>query len=204
MKKWVKQQSAKNLEAPSELLKLRHELECVKTENASLKVALHQDDLTGLLNARALRERMSECISNFQHEGAVPALLFIDVDHFKEVNELHGHQSAGRVLEQVGRIIGRVVRTNDLAFRYGGDEFVVLVAGGLFGAKLVGERIRRTIESTLFQVSGLSGKQTVRLTVSVGARVIKEGEKAETVLQEADRAMFEAKRNSRNTFVAAS
>ena len=202
-KKYTKNQNAAQAEASVRIRELEQEVAALKEKNAELQHDLLEDDLTGLYNARALRERLADSIRQFENEGTVPALLFIDVDHFKSINEMHGHQAAGRVLEQVGRIIARVVRNHDLAFRYGGDEFVVLVSGGENGAWLVGERIRKTIEDTEFRVRGLRGGQAVRLTVSVGARVMRKGDRVEQLLQDADRAMFEAKRNSRNCFVAA-
>jgi len=182
---------------------LQEEIRSLKRQNEDLRSSLHEDDLTGLYNARALRERLGEILSAQKTTHENMALLFIDVDRFKDVNELHGHQAAGRVLEQIGRLIGRVIRTHDIAFRYGGDEFVVLVSGGNFGARLVGERIRKSIEAHRFKVSGLQGEAHIQVTVSIGARTLKSDDTMDSLLESADRAMFEAKRNSRNAFVAA-
>jgi diguanylate cyclase (GGDEF)-like protein len=95
------------------------------------------------------------------------------------------------------------VRVDDVAFRYGGDEFVILVSGGLAGAKLVGERIRKRIESHTFRVLGLKGSAKVQITVSLGLCVMSKGATVESVLNQADQAMFEAKRGSRNALVVA-
>jgi diguanylate cyclase (GGDEF)-like protein len=187
----------------SEVAKLKAELLHLRLENEKLKVELNSDDLTGLFNARYLRTRLEECVSELILKNRKPALLFIDVDYFKEVNERHGHLAAGKVLEQIGRLIARVVRKGDIAFRYGGDEFVVLVSGGQKGALQVGERIRQAIAATSYAVNGLCGEADVGVTVSVGTCVIKPGDTVSSVLESADRAMFEAKRNSRNTLVAA-
>lgn len=181
---------------------LQAELARLRRENSRLKQELQIDDLTGLLSARSLRERLEECVVQAWRTGAEPALLFLDVDRFKQVNEDHGHSAAGSVLTQIGRVIARCVRTDDLAFRYAGDEFVVLVGGGESGARLVGERIRRAIERQAFPVQGLRGRATVRVTVSLGLRVVRQGDTAAFVLAEADRAMFEAKRRSRNVLVS--
>jgi diguanylate cyclase (GGDEF)-like protein len=107
------------------------------------------------------------------------------------------------LLNVVGRLIADVIRVDDVAFRYGGDEFVVLVTGGMEGAMSVGERLRKTIEETLFDVDGLCGPSKVNLTISVGIRVIREGDTPKDIIDEADRAMYEAKRRTRNTLVAA-
>jgi len=166
-----------------------------------LQTELMLDDLTGLFNARHLRHRLTDAIE--RREELQPALLFVDVDYFKSVNEKHGHQTGGQLLNSVGRKIAELIRVDDMAFRYGGDEFVVLVSGGLEGATAIGERLRSQTESEDFHVNGLEGKGIATLTISVGIRVIRDGDTPQCIIDEADRAMFEAKRKSRNTLVAA-
>jgi len=183
--------------------KLSLELNRLRVENARLRSALRIDDLTGLYNARFLRERLDEVLAQRLAEGAAPAILFLDVDFFKTVNEAHGHEAAGRVLGQIGLRIRDLIRRDDVAFRYAGDEFVVLVSGGAAGAALVGERLRSGIAEQAFCVEGHRGPVEVMVTVSVGTKVMQPGERATDILAEADRAMFEAKRRSRNAVVAA-
>jgi diguanylate cyclase (GGDEF)-like protein len=177
------------------------EMEGLRVKVRELQTELMLDDLTGLFNARHLKQRLEESLTKI--EETQPALLFIDVDFFKQVNEKHGHQTGGFLLNSVGRLIAQLIRVDDIAFRYGGDEFVVLVTGGLDGAMNVGERIRKTIEETPFKVQGLVGQDHVNLTISVGIRVIREGDTPKMIIDEADRAMYEAKRRTRNTLVAA-
>jgi diguanylate cyclase (GGDEF)-like protein len=177
------------------------EMEGLRVKVRELQTELMLDDLTGLFNARHLKQRLEEALTKI--EETQPALLFIDVDFFKQVNEKHGHQTGGFLLNSVGRMIAQLIRVDDIAFRYGGDEFVVLVTGGLDGAMSVGERIRKTIEETPFKVQGLVGQDHVNLTISVGIRVIREGDTPKMIIDEADRAMYEAKRKTRNTLVAA-
>ena len=172
-------------------------------ENERLRKELATDDLTGLYSARHLREHLENGMDEIWGKGSTPALLFIDIDYFKGINEAHGHAAAGRILRQVGRLIASLIRVDDTAFRYGGDEFVVLVTGGAEGAKGVGERIRKAIEKHEFKVRGLNGFDSVRLTVSIGMRAFQPGDSTQNILEEADRAMFEAKRRSRNVLVAA-
>ncbi|MEO5668861.1 MAG: GGDEF domain-containing protein [Bdellovibrionota bacterium] len=177
------------------------EIDALRTKVRELQTELMLDDLTGLFNARHLKQRLDEALLKI--EEIHPALLFIDVDFFKQVNEKHGHHSGGALLNCVGRMIAQLIRVDDIAFRYGGDEFVVLVTGGLEGAMSVGERIRKTIEETPFKVVGLTGEAQVNLTISVGIRVVREGDTPKMIIDEADRAMYEAKRRTRNTLVAA-
>jgi diguanylate cyclase (GGDEF)-like protein len=180
---------------------LMEELRALRQKVRDLQTELMLDDLTGLFNARYLRQRLEAALKMI--EETQPALLFIDVDYFKSINEKHGHQTGGRLLNNVGRLIAQSIRVDDVAFRYGGDEFVVLVTGGMEGALSVGERLRQTVEATPFDVDGLSGPTQVHLTISVGIRVIKKGDTLKDIIDEADRAMFEAKRRTRNTLVAA-
>jgi diguanylate cyclase (GGDEF)-like protein len=180
-------------------------LEWLEQENSELKAEIkllrqeiHRDELTGLKNARALRSELAGAMQRMKLKGQRPALLFVDVDHFKEVNTAHGHEAAGQVLAQVGRVLASTVRASDIAFRYAGDEFVVLVSGGQKGALQVAERIRSRLARQSFEVLGLNGLAEVRITCSIGVRVLKRHDTPQQVLEQADRAMFEAKRRSRN------
>ena len=191
----------RRLDAQKSKDELIDEMEGLRNKVRELQTELMLDDLTGLFNARHLKQRLDEAITKIRE--TTPALLFIDVDFFKQVNEKHGHQTGGFLLNSVGRMIAQLIRVDDVAFRYGGDEFVVLVTGGLDGAMTVGERIRKTIEETPFPVQGLKGVDVVNLTISVGIRVVREGDTPKMIIDEADRAMYEAKRRTRNTLVAA-
>jgi diguanylate cyclase (GGDEF)-like protein len=182
---------------------LVEEIRDLRERVRTLQTELLLDDLTGLHNARHLRGCLAKAIETFEAGKEKPGLLFIDVDYFKMINEKHGHQVGGELLNQVGRTIARLIRVDDVAFRYGGDEFVVLVNGGEEGAMGAGERLRAAIETTPFRVNGLLGDAIVQLTISVGVRILRAGDTPKTIIDEADRAMFEAKRRSRNTLVAA-
>ena len=112
----------------NEVESLRLENERLKEANLKLSRQLIVDDLTGLYNARHLRERLDTWLEGKVLAGEKPAVLFLDVDYFKDVNERHGHEAAGKVLGQIGRLIGTLVRTEDIAFRYAGDEFAEVSA----------------------------------------------------------------------------
>lgn len=187
----------------TDLERLRSKIRELEDENSKLRNELSTDDLTGLGSARRLRAELEGAMQTQLQEGLRPTLLFLDVDHFKAINETHGHLAAGDILRQVGRLISVTIRLTDLGFRYGGDEFVVLVSGGRQQAILVAERLRQKIENHRFLIHGLQGQARVAITVSVGVREMHPGKTVEMVLEEADRAMFEAKRRHRNTIVAA-
>jgi diguanylate cyclase (GGDEF)-like protein len=177
---------------------LQSEIQKLRKEVAHLRAEVIRDELTGLRNARSLRERIEEIAENGHAKGLRPVLLFIDVDHFKNVNDSYGHETGGALLRQVGRRLAMVIRDGDTAFRYGGDEFVVLMNSGLESAFAVGERVRKAIEGRSFIVRGESQPIEIRLTISVGVREIHPGDTATQVLREADKALYEAKRRSRN------
>lgn len=165
------------------------------------------DDLTGLYNARYLRHCLAERNSTAENTGTSKrkesiSVLFIDIDHFKSINDKHGHVVGSRLLSALGRAFQNTVRRKDFLFRYGGDEFVVLIAGVTEERALaVAERIRKQIESRTFVVEGIS----LRLTVSIGvATYPKHTDKALELLKVADHAMYAAKVRRNSVFVAGS
>jgi len=157
------------------------------------------DDLTHLYNTRYLELALERELGG----GRPFTLLFMDLDHFKSVNDLHGHLSGSRLLVEVARVLRACVRDEDVVVRYGGDEYVLLLAGIDSGGGLkVAERIRRAIEDHLF----LSREGArVRVTASIGLASFPEhaSTKAE-IIDLADRAMYRGKRSSRNVVYMAS
>jgi diguanylate cyclase (GGDEF)-like protein len=157
------------------------------------------DDLTHLYNTRYL----DIALDREMQSGRPFSVLFMDLDHFKTVNDQHGHLSGSRLLVEVARVLRSCVRDEDILVRYGGDEYVVLLVGIDSGGGLkVAERVRRAIEDHRF----LSREGArVRVTASIGLASYPEhaGEKSE-ILDLADRAMYRGKRSSRNVVYMAS
>jgi diguanylate cyclase (GGDEF)-like protein len=157
------------------------------------------DDLTHLYNTRYLDVALERELT----VGRPFTVLFMDLDHFKLVNDQHGHLSGSRLLVEVGRVLRACVRDDDVVVRYGGDEYVVLLVGIDSGGGLkVAERVRRAIEDHRF----LSREGArVRVTASIGLASFPEhaGTKAE-LLDFADRAMYRGKRSTRNVVYMAS
>jgi two-component system, cell cycle response regulator len=159
------------------------------------------DDLTRLYNTRFLEVVLEREIKS----GRPFTVLFLDLDHFKAVNDRHGHLAGSQLLVEVGRVLKSCVRDDDVVVRYGGDEFVAVLVGiDSGGALKVAERIRRSIEDYAFVVGEQDGDRA-RVTASIGLASVPEHstERAE-LLDLADRAMYRGKRSSRNVVYLAS
>ncbi|MEP9369545.1 GGDEF domain-containing protein [Xanthobacter sp. VNH20] len=175
-------------------------LETVRAQNAALDVAARQDTLTGLLNLRAFRDAM-----NAQFAGARPdepfALAFVDVDHFKSVNDRYGHAGGDAILIAVAHTLKAAVRGEDVVARIGGEEFAILMPRTeLSDARGVAERVRAEIQGRAFAL----GAETLTVTVSVGVTVSRVPHcTVDAMLQSADMAMYAAKADGRNRVVAA-
>ncbi len=169
------------------------------TERVSVQLALEyqalHDPLTGLPNRALLIDRMSQAIAATARTPSWVAVLFVDLDGFKMVNDSLGHAGGDTVLEQVARRLVTAVRPADTVARLGGDEFVVLCGGlaTLDQAEIVAARVSAAFERPV----PVAGRGSVSVTASVGVAVGRHGITAEQLLQDADLAMFEAKQRGR-------
>ncbi len=159
------------------------------------------DGLTGLATFRMLRSRLDQEIARSDRSGEPFGVLFVDMDEFKNLNDLYGHEMGNRVLEGVSRELEHNVRKTDLAARYGGDEFVlVLVRTDIEGARRVGEAVRESVE----QFGRGQGFEVGRVSVSVGVACHDpHSDRAQDVMEEADRALYAAKARGGNAVVVA-
>jgi diguanylate cyclase (GGDEF)-like protein len=154
------------------------------------------DSLTGLWNARAFFEAVTSLVA--KDDGVPFSVLFLDVDHFKSVNDRHGHVTGSRLLVDVSAVLSRCLREGDLVARYGGDEFTVLLPEvDTDIAMKVAERIRDTIAGTRFQIaSGIA----LPITVCIGvASFPRHARDQQAILDMADRAMYIGKGSARNS-----
>lgn len=161
-----------------------------------------RDFLTGLHNRRAFEDMARQELARWQRGRDPLALLIIDADHFKRVNDTHGHGTGDAVLRSLAASVRDQVRELDIVARLGGEELVVMMPStDLVGARAAAERIRQAIE--LLRVSAPEGGQ-IRFTVSVGvAEASRDASSIELLLQRADEALYEAKRRGRNRTVVA-
>lgn len=155
------------------------------------------DDLTGLYNSRYLKTSLTQVIRQSDHLKQPFSVLFIDVDHFKSVNDQYGHLVGSDFLVAIGNTVKGAVRDFDLVFRYGGDEFVVLLSNAnVDQAKIVAERIRRSIEQRVYKVKDVSIQSSV--SIGVATYPLHAAEQS-ILLKMADEAMYVAKKSSRNS-----
>jgi len=176
--------------------RLRHNVQL------SLEMAI-TDQLTGLHNRRYMSRHLDNLVTNAQKTNKPLAFLIMDIDHFKSVNDTYGHDIGDEVLREFASRISASVRGIDLACRYGGEEFVVVMPDTDFDfAMMVAERLRKGVEEKAFEISRDPGK--LNITISIGiASSEKEGDTAEALLHRADQALYRAKREGRNRVVVA-
>jgi diguanylate cyclase len=154
------------------------------------------DALTQVLNRRYLPTILQQEVALSREHDNPFALLLIDIDYFKQINDSYGHDSGDLVLAQLAQVLAASVRGGDFVFRYGGEEFLVLLAEvDAPIARRKAEQIRAEVAALRFENSAL---QSYRLTVSIGVAVHDGHPDFERVLQEADRALYRAKREGRN------
>ena len=159
-----------------------------------------RDDLTGLHNRRLLNDRLRVDVRAADADHPV-SLILLDLDHFKRVNDTHGHVVGDQVLHALGRMLQTEVRVSDVAARYGGEELAVLQPGtDLDAATVLAERLRARIAALdWLQIVGVP----LNLTVSAGVASTSGGETPRDLLRRADRAMYAAKAAGRDRVMTA-
>jgi len=159
------------------------------------------DALTGLASFRVLRDRLANEVARCQRSGDRFAVLFLDLDNFKQVNDRFGHEAGNVVLRETARRCNAHIRLTDVAGRYGGDEFVVVLVGtGEEGGRGVAEKVRAAVE----EVGTGMGYPAGMVTASIGVAEYRPENKDEDVLVAADRALYRAKAAGRNRVATSS
>ena len=166
----------------------------------SIEMAI-TDALTGLFNRRYMESHLTMLMEQAASRGKPLTALVLDIDFFKSVNDTHGHDAGDDVLREFALRIKRSIRGIDLACRYGGEEFVVIMPEtDMAVATMVAERLRRRIAADPFMIQ--QGTRTIPVTISVGVAVMRGKEdSAAAILKRADQALYKAKRDGRNRVV---
>jgi diguanylate cyclase (GGDEF)-like protein/PAS domain S-box-containing protein len=190
----VEEQNEKLQEMLEELEQSRDE---VRRQNQELEVLATRDPLTDCLNRRAFFERFEADLSAAKRYGHDLSCIMLDIDHFKSVNDIHGHAGGDRVLKGISEVLRSLARDSDFVCRYGGEEFcIVLTHTDIDGGVEAAERYRRGIESHDFE--GIS----VTSSFGVSAVGIGASESSEEIIGEADNALYAAKEGGRNRVVS--
>ena len=154
------------------------------------------DRLTGLYNYGTFVDYLHNEVTKVDRYGGELALLMLDLDHFKQFNDRHGHEAGNELLRRVGGAVGALVRDADVAARYGGEEFAVLIRGDESQGHELAERLRRAVETVT--VSLRSG-ELAGTTISAGIATYPAGAADEAeLIESADAALYESKRRGRN------
>lgn len=179
-------------------------LESTRADNRRLEELATTDALTRLINRRALLERLSVEVDRARRFKSQLSLLMVDLDHFKAVNDQHGHLVGDHILRQMGTLLAGAVRTIDVVARYGGEEFVIILPEtSTDGAVVFAERLRERISEHPFDLAGADGASDDRifhLTCSVGVATFPSSRVASTedLFARADEALYRAKSGGRN------
>jgi diguanylate cyclase len=153
------------------------------------------DPLTGLPNRREFNDRLEERMSAWNRRQELFSLLILDVDHFKKLNDEHGHLAGDQVLAAIGRALRAAIRREDAVARYGGEEFAILLPNTpLEPATRVAQNVREAVASLVVNHNGVQ----LKVTASGGLATIQANELAESLIQRADAALYAAKAGGRN------
>jgi diguanylate cyclase (GGDEF)-like protein len=167
-----------------------------KDDLVKLQKMADTDYLTGLMNRRAFLAVADDTVEFCRRYKRGMATLMIDIDHFKKINDVHGHAAGDDAIKRIAGIINQSIRTTDKAARFGGEEFVVLLREiDQETALLLAERIRLSIEQTTIN----HGETSIAATVSIGVAINAEGDRdVQDMIERADQSLYVAKKTGRN------
>lgn len=171
----------------------RKELE---TANKQLAQQSRTDRLTGLNNRGFWEDCLKHEYNRYMRYGNKCSMVMFDIDHFKEVNDTYGHQVGDEVLREVSKILKNNMRSTDIAGRYGGEEFgVILLDNSATDALVFSERLREAVQATTIKANG----KNINITISLGIAEFSEDMDSHTqLIEKADKALYQSKNNGRN------
>lgn len=176
--------------------KLSEQMRQLEAAHRTISQQAVTDELTGLYNRRYFNDKLAKAISASRRYNFPISIIMADIDKFKAVNDTYGHSTGDRVLKSYADILSKLVRTEDVIARWGGEEFIMLLTHtSCEGAAVLAERVRSTLELESQRI------HSIIVTVSQGVAQLKEGEDAEALIHRADSALYRAKHEGRNRVV---
>ncbi len=173
----------------------------IAEQKEKLELLAANDFLTGLSNRRDFLEKAQREEKRFKRTNSPFALIILDIDHFKHVNDTYGHECGDKVLVDVARVLEKTLRAHDLLARWGGEEFVCLITETeVEGAKSAAEKVRSAIETNAYSWNDVQ----VSVTVTLGLSMYDGSGSIEECLSHADTALYQGKRQGRNQVVVSS
>ena len=186
--KEIKESRARELE--DKIAKLRYRLSKNQKALTDIQTKAEKDPLTGILNRNGFNRCMKEVMNIFNRSKSPCSFIMFDIDDFKHINDRYGHLNGDKVLAAIGNCLNSNLRKEDISFRYGGEEFsVILPNTDLSGSKHVAEQLRSIIKKLEF----ISKGERVMVTISLGVTEFKEGDRIKAVIDRADQALYTAK-----------
>ena len=200
--KFVRNQKFKHEEInlmESMLCSLLYPLKNATLYYEALKMA-ETDQLTQTLNRVSFNDTVKHEINMARLHGEDLSIIFLDIDHFKHVNDQYGHDCGDITLVAVAKLIKKNLRKHDVIFRFGGEEFVILVSNmDSKNAEILAKRIRGSIENNIL----VYDMKPIKVTASLGVSTLRDTDNFDTFIKRADNAMYTAKKNGRNQVVIA-
>ena len=185
-----------NRKLEDDLVYTKYRLEEQAQELDRTRKEARTDSLSGVGNRKAFDEALQFMLSQMHRKHINFGLLLIDVDHFKWINDTHGHHAGDMVVQRLGETLASCIRPSDCVARYGGDEFAILFQGVTLDiAQTVTERLREKVSTTNFKSDDVS---RVAVTLSMGLAIAEPSDTTETVFRKADASLYQSKQAGRN------
>ena len=166
-------------------------------KNVDLEESANIDTLTGLRNRRSIDMHIDRAFKLAKGEGKDFSILMCDIDNFKHVNDTYGHDCGDLVLKNIAQIITKEIRPEDIVFRWGGEEILILVYANGYVAKNVAERCRSTIEESYVEYNG----QKISVTITIGGATYYQGATEKVLIKRADDNLYKGKSSGKNQVV---
>lgn len=182
--------------------KLSQEVKVLREDLAKAETASFTDKLTGAFNRHAFDLHMKKRIDTFGLVLSTFAVMMIDIDNFKLVNDTYGHLEGDKVIAETVKSARSFLRQHDFIARYGGEEFVIVLDGSsLKNGIIKAEKIREAIEKLSLVLNRDKFEENFKFTISIGVSAMHDGDTGETILERADKALYQAKRSGKNKVV---